>query len=58
MNKDEVFRTLQYEMNTEKINSIHKDKLSELYTEIHQRYLDFYETLGNKPEGIEDYFSW
>lgn len=54
----EMNKILQFEITSEKLNDISKKDLNEIYDELHKDYVDAYQSLGSKPDNVDDYFSW
>lgn len=53
-----MFNVLQNNVSVAKLNALSEDTLKCIYNRLHNDYLVEYNTLGNKPDNIDDYFSW
>jgi len=58
MEMDVLFKIFQSEMTSEKIRQITREQIDKTYTFLHQNYMSYLDQLGNRPNSVEDFFSW
>lgn len=58
MENQEIVRILQINVSDEKLKSISSESLKEIYNRLYDDYMAEYNALGEKPNNMNDYFSW